>query len=100
MNTDNSMLVNKLILLVLSLILVCLVLIVVRIYTDRKLETAEVAVAPTSEPSDEPAEPVVQVRPQTPIRRPTTNSVRSIGTVSTSPPAGADRPVAEPSSEW
>ncbi len=99
MNTDNSSLVNKLILLVLSLILVCLVLIVVRAYTDRKLEKAEAVVAQEGTLQDEPAEMGVQVRPSSPIRRPTTNQVRSIGRVSTSPPADAERPVTQPSEE-
>jgi len=96
MNTDNASLVNKLILLVLSLILVCLVLIVVRAYTDRKLGSREAAVVQPSPPADEPAETRVEISPPAPIRRALTNQVRSTGGVLPSPRANADRPVGQP----
>lgn len=66
MNTDNASLVNKLILLVLSLILVCLVLIVVRAYTERTLgKPREAAVAQAGCTVDEPAEVGVEPSPPT-----------------------------------
>lgn len=99
MNTDNTSLVSKLILLVLSLILVCLVLIVVRAYTDRKLGNPEMAVAQASPPSEEPAETRVEISPPPLVRRPVTNQVRSAQGVSTSPGANAERPDAQPPSE-
>ena len=99
MNTDNSSLVSKLILLVLSLILVCLVLIVVRVYTDWKLEKAEASAAQAGDQSDESTEAAVEVRAPTPIRRPTTNNVRSIRRLPPSPPADAERLITQPSSE-
>jgi hypothetical protein len=99
MNTDNSSLVNKLILLVLSLILVCLVLIVIRAYTERKLSQHGTALTQGSAPVDEPADSSVEVSPPPPIRRPTTNQVRSTARAPLSPRASTDRLVGQPPSE-
>jgi len=101
MNTDNSSLVNKLILLVLSLILVCLVLIVVRAYTDRKLENARAAFAETGPSGEEPADMGVQVAspPPLPGRRPVTNQVRASRGFLPLPLTGADRNVGQPGVE-
>ncbi|MGH8248433.1 MAG: hypothetical protein ACREUU_18595, partial [Gammaproteobacteria bacterium] len=101
MNTDNTSLVNKLILLVLSLILVCLVLIVVRAYTDRKLEKARTAFAQAGPSVDESAQMGVQVTSPSPppIRRPVTNQVRSTRAVAPPLPASADGPGAQPAFE-
>jgi len=100
MNTDNASLVNKLILLVLSLILVCLVLIVVRAYTDRTLERASVAdAAQSASTADEPAESSVQISPPPPVRRPTTNQVRSVASAPPLPWSQVDQPVAQSASE-
>src|SRR6266487_2514792 len=99
MNTDNASLVNKLILLVLSLILVCLVLIVMRAYTDRKLGPPGSAVAQAESAVDEPAEPGVEPSSSPPIRRALTNQVRSTARVPPSPRENPDNPVAQPPSE-
>ncbi|HEU0009849.1 MAG TPA: carboxypeptidase regulatory-like domain-containing protein [Verrucomicrobiae bacterium] len=100
MNTDNASLVSKLILLVLSLILVCLVLIVIRAYTDRTLgKRRQAAAAQAGSTVDEPAEAGVEPSPPPPIRRALTNQVRSTARVPQSPRANSDSPVAQPPSE-
>lgn len=100
MNADNTALVNKLILLVLSLILVCLVLIVVREYSDRRSEQArpELTDAGTAEgESAEAAPPPTAATPS--IRRPSTNLVRSARVVTPSPETSSESPASQPSFE-
>jgi hypothetical protein len=87
MNSDNTALVNKLILLVLTLILVCLVLIVVRAYSDRKSENTRLALAGVGTSIDEsPDGEIAPASPTPPIRRPLTNQVRFARAVTPSPP--------------
>jgi hypothetical protein len=82
MNPDNAPLVNKLTLLVLSLILVCLVLLVVRAYqkpttTDEPPAVAEAEVVSDIVEETSPAAVPVQTRPPEPPRRaPNTNTAR------------------------
>ena len=82
MNPDNAPLVNKLTLLVLSLILVCLVLLVVRAYQKPPATGEPTAVAGTEIVSDvveeiSPANAPAQTRPpELPRRAPATNTAR------------------------
>jgi hypothetical protein len=92
MNPDQTPLVNKLTLLVLCLILVCLVLLVGRAYQNTRpaVETAAVAEAETAPAAVEetwPAPPPPQTRPLQPPRRPSTNNTRG------SLPARVQQPV-------
>ena len=97
MHSDNTSLVNKLILLVLTLILVCLVLIVIRAYTDRQMARREAAAATDSgATANEPAAGSIEMSPPPPLRRPATNQVRSASRVPTAPQANGNRPFGQP----
>jgi hypothetical protein len=96
MKPDNTVLLNKLTLLVLSLILVCLVMLVIRAYqkplpASEPLAMAEAEPASVEETSANPT--AIPVRPLQPPRRPaTTNTVRAASPVRAPSPVPASAP--------
>jgi len=99
MNPDKP-LVNRLTLLVLSLILVCLVLLVVRAYqkpgtTGEPPAMAETEISPVVAEESPPAEPSTPMRPPQVVRRtPTTNTVRVSSPARSSGPVNSAVPEA------
>ncbi len=90
MNSANAPLVNRLILLVLSLILVCLVMLVIRAYQEPVPPDTSAAIAEAQPPADEvsstPAEIVPIRRPEPPRRAAPTNTARLVGANRPAPP--------------